>query len=237
MKSRKKIIFTVTTVILAFILVFACLTLIKSTINKKANGTTDTATDEAVPSSSTNSQSADVEKPSDPTADDNTESEAAALEDEFISAHKIFDGVSQGTYYSFINPFNQYTGDFIKTVAFKKGLAPETIVSVWKFKDINSVDELKEELKKYMSDELIKKYVHEDMLYESNDGLYLIIGAVGTYEYDYSSVRLEGEKDGGYVFSVLPRLNEEVSLDKEYYLLKNVSGQYIIAEELTHADD
>ena len=104
------------------------------------------------------------------------------------------------------------------------------IESVYKFKTVKSVAEVKRIYKKYLSSDIVNQ---ADLnLFSYNNELYAIYGAKGSYEYNANSITYKGKKDGGYVVAIDAFLGNGAYLSTESFLVKYIDGRFKIVKKL-----
>lgn len=126
-----------------------------------------------------------------------------------------------------------YRDELLKTVCEQTDWTEMGIVSIYKFKTVKSASEVKEIYKRYISDDVVDKlFSGNSNFFSYNNELYRIQGAVGTFDYDASSITYKGEKDGGYIVAIDRFLGNGAYLETVSFLVKYEDGQFKIVKEL-----
>lgn len=109
-------------------------------------------------------------------------------------------------------------------------LPDEAVSNVFKFKSVNTVEELAEFFSKYMSYRymLDNHFYDEYALFEYNGGLYVMTGAVGTISYDVNSIKLVGRYATGYYISADLYSSGDTYCGTVTFYVKKDGSKYVV---------
>lgn len=125
---------------------------------------------------------------------------------------------------------HNYREELMTVICERTDWTEMSIESVYKFKTVKSVAEVKRIYKKYLSSDIVNQaYLN---LFSYNNELYVIEGAKGSYEYNANSITYKGKKDGGYVVAIDAFLGNGAYLSTESFLVKYIDGRFKIVKKL-----
>lgn len=152
----------------------------------------------------------------------------------FHNAMLHYTSLEQGIHTAIGIDFNKdYYNELVNIATKESGFPSEAIVGIYKFRNVKSAAEVEKIYRKYLSDDIVDKLLPDNSNFFSyNNELYWIEGAVGTFDYDTSSIAYKGEKDGGYVVAIDRFLGNGAYLSTESFLVKYIDGNFKIVKKL-----
>lgn len=145
-----------------------------------------------------------------------------------------YTSLEQGSHVAIGIDYNKnYYDELVEIVCEQTDWTEMGIISIYKFKNVKSVAEVKRIYKKYLSSDIVNQAKLENSnLFSYNNELYVIEGAKGSYDYDASSITYKGKKDGGYVVAIDQFLGNGAYIGTESFLVKYIDGRFKIVKKL-----
>ncbi len=211
---------------------------VQSTTESTSNQTTETTTE-----STTQSITTTTETTTTTITTTNTTTTTKAPDPEINSSNvkKIFKplishytSLDQGSHNAIgIDYTHNYREELMTVICERTDWTEMSIESVYKFKTVKSVAEVKRIYKKYLSSDIVNQAdLDNSNLFSYNNELYVIYGAKGSFEYNANSITYKGKKDGGYVIAIDQFLGNGAYLSTESFLVKYIDGRFKIVKKL-----
>lgn len=198
----------------------------QSTTESTSNQTTETTTE-----STTQSTTATTETTTTTTKAPDPEINSSNVKTIFQPLIYHYTSLEQGSHNAIgVDYTHNYREELMTVICEQTGWTELGIESVYKFKTVKSVTEVKRIYKKYLSLDIVNQ---ADLnLFSYNNELYAIYGAKGSYEYNANSITYKGKKDGGYVVAIDAFLGNGAYLSTESFLVKYIDGRFKIVKKL-----
>lgn len=198
----------------------------QSTTESTSNQTTETTTE-----STTQSTTATIETTTTTTKAPDPEINSSNVKIIFQPLIYHYTSLEQGSHNAIgIDYTHNYREELMTVICEQTDWTELGIESVYKFKTVKSVAEVKRIYKKYLSSDIVNQAGLN--LFSYNNELYAIYGAKGSYEYNANSITYKGEKDGGYVVAIDAFLDNGAYLSTESFLVKYIDGRFKIVKKL-----
>ena len=205
----------------------------QSTTESTSNQTTETATESTTQSTTTTTEITTTTTTTTTKAPD-PEINSSNVKIIFQPLIYHYTSLEQGSHIAVGIDYNKnYYDELVEIVCEQTDWTEMGIISIYKFKNVKSVAEVKRIYKKYLSLDIVNQAKLENSnLFSYNNELYLIEGAKGSFDYDASSITYKGKKDGGYVVAIDQFLGNGAYIGTESFLVKYIDGRFKIVKKL-----